>query len=139
MRTGFVPELWEFYRDSYADYKEPMRKEMRKLDEHVASIETENAKLREQIHWLKQGDILHVLTDQELADQQKHEREMQASIDALDKDNAKLRELVADLIKWCEGPCCGCIDYESCDGTPIYEFWSVTKDRASELGVEVTE
>ena len=61
------------------------------------------------------------------------------SLESLASKNAKLRELAADLIKWCEGPCCGCIDYENCDGTPIYEFWSATKDRARELGVEVSE
>lgn len=50
-------------------------------------------RLREQIHWLKKGDILHVLTDQEYFNQCERERLMQVSIDALDKDNAKLREL----------------------------------------------
>ena len=64
--------------------------------------ETENAKLvaefREQIHWLKKGDILHVLTDQEYIDQCERERLMQVSIDALDKENAKLRELCTDFM-----------------------------------------
>lgn len=78
---------------------------------HVAELERENAKLLEQIHWLKKGDILHVLTDQEYIDQCERERLMQVSIDALDKENAKLRELVADMCKafmhgncyrWCE-------------------------------------
>lgn len=55
-------------------------------------LQAENAKLREQIHWLKRGDILHVLTDQEYIDQCERERLMQVSIDALDKENAKLRE-----------------------------------------------
>lgn len=54
----------------------------------------QNAKLREEVNYLKKGDVLHVLTDQELAEQQKHEREMQASITALDDENTKLRELV---------------------------------------------
>lgn len=63
-------------------------------------VKDENAKLREQIHWLKKGDILHVLTDQECIDQCERERLMQVSIDALDKDNAKLRELVQDMWFW---------------------------------------
>ena len=60
-------------------------------------LKAENDKLREEIHWLKQGDILHVLTDQEYIDQCEREHLMQVSIDALDKENAKLRELIADL------------------------------------------
>ncbi len=55
-----------------------------------ADLKTEDAELREQIHWLKKGDILHVLTDQEYIDQCERERLMQVSIDALDKENAKL-------------------------------------------------
>ena len=57
-------------------------------------LQAENDKLREQIHWLKQGDILHVLTDQEYIDQCERERLMQVSIDALDKESAKLRKAV---------------------------------------------
>lgn len=81
-------------------------------------LSDENAKLREQIHWLKQGDILHVLTDQEYIDQCERERLMQVSIDALDKENAKLRELV---------------DYM----TPIalYAASERERDRMRELGV----
>ena len=67
-----------FYRTAYAE-------------DANRALEAENAKLREQIHWLKQGDILHVLTDQEYIDQCERERLMQVSIDALDKENAKLR------------------------------------------------
>ena len=67
--------------------------ELREVDR----LQTENAKLREQIHWIKQGDILHVLTDQEYIDQCEREHLMQVSIDALDKENAELRELIADL------------------------------------------
>lgn len=63
------------------------------------AVRAENAKLREQIHWLKQGDILHVLTDQEYIDQCERERLMQVSIDALDKENAKLRELIRELFR----------------------------------------
>lgn len=63
-------------------------------------------RLKEQVHWLKKGDVLHVLTDQEFADQQKREREMQASIAALEEENAKLdcirRSLHADVL-WLGG------------------------------------
>lgn len=62
--------------------------------EYLPAIEAENDRLREEIHWLKRGDVLHVLTDQELAEQQKREREMQASITALDEENAKLRVIL---------------------------------------------
>lgn len=71
--------------------------EIGRMNGIVRELYDENAKLREQIHYLKKGDILHVLTDQELADQQKHEREVQASITALDDENAKMRELVKDM------------------------------------------
>lgn len=64
----------------------------------ASNLESENAKLREQIHWLKKGDILHVLTDQEYIDQCERERLMQVSIDALDKENDKLRELCTDFM-----------------------------------------
>lgn len=73
--------------------------------ENARTIMAENAKLREQIHWLKQGDILHVLTDQEYIDQCEREHLMQVSIDALDKDNAKLRELVADMWRFIGAAC----------------------------------
>jgi hypothetical protein len=92
------------------------------LRDDLQRANAENAKLREQIHWLKQGDILHVLTDQEYIDQCERERLMQVSIDALDKENAKLRELAADMreafihgncYRWCEfkEPCDGKCQY----------------------------
>lgn len=99
--------------------------------------ETDNAKLREQIHWLKQGDILHVLTDQELADQQKHEREVQASITALDDENDELRKLVRDM--WHQS----CTYDTTCEGCPRYvKHWDGTEEcefetRIIKLGIEV--
>ena len=66
--------------------------------ELLQPVERENAKLREQIHWLERGDIMHVLTDQEYIDQCERERLMQVSIDALDAENTKLLEL-ADAVK----------------------------------------
>ena len=103
--------------------------------------ETENAKLvaelQEQIRWLKKGDLLHVLTDQELADQQKHEREVQASITALDDDNAKLRKLVRDM--WHQS----CTYDTTCEGCPRYvKHWDGTEEcefetRIIKLGIEV--
>lgn len=47
MKSDGVTKVWEFYRDNCAGFKEPMRKELRKLDDYVASVEAENAKLRE--------------------------------------------------------------------------------------------
>ena len=47
MKSERVTQAWEFYRDNCQGYKEPMRREFRKLDEHVSSVEAENAKLRE--------------------------------------------------------------------------------------------
>ena len=103
----------------------------KKAELEFAGLEAENAKLREQIHWLKQGDILHVLTDQEYIDQCEREHLMQVSIDALDKENAKLRELVRDM--WHEGMCeCGSRGKcASCE----YDY----PTRMRELGVEVDE
>ena len=92
-------------------------------EREVDRLQTENAKLREQIHWLKQGDILHVLTDQEYIDQCEREHLMQVSIDALDKENAKLRELIADLWEYIH---IGTAQ----DGQSLH-------DRTRELGIEV--
>ena len=78
--------------------------------------EAENAKLREQIHLLKKGDILHVLTDQELAEQQRHEREMQASITALDDENAELRELAWALADCRNTTCDDCVRWDHPNG-----------------------
>jgi len=98
-------------------------------------MDAENAKLREQIHWLKQGDILHVLTDQEYIDQCERERLMQVSIDALDKDNAKLRELVRWMYYRMDESCAVQHPYAP---TPIsYDHLMQALARARELGVEV--
>jgi hypothetical protein len=74
--------------------------ETQALRRQVDSLQAENTKLREQIHWLKKGDILHVLTDQEYIDQCERERLMQVGIDALDKENSRLRELCKDLAEF---------------------------------------
>lgn len=63
------------------------------------SLKAENERLSEEIHYLKKGDILHVLTDQEFAEQQKHEREMQASIKALDDYSERMHELAKELFR----------------------------------------
>lgn len=69
-------------------------------EREVDQLQAENDRLREEVRHLKKGDVLHVLTDQELAEQQKHEREMQASINALDDENAKLREEFDKMDEW---------------------------------------
>lgn len=55
MKSKRVTCTWEFYRDNCDGFKEPMRKELRKLDGYVSSIEAENAKLRELVRdmWLQ--------------------------------------------------------------------------------------
>jgi hypothetical protein len=102
------------------------------LRDDLQQTNAENAKLREQIYWLKRGDILHVLTDQEYIDQCERERLMQVSIDALDKENAKLLELVRFIMHQCnEGNprCDECIGWN--DGECVALL------RMRELGVEV--
>ncbi len=70
---------------------------LRAANERMDAMRAENDALREQCHYLKKGDILHVLTDQEYIDQCKRERLMQVSINALDKENVELRELCRDM------------------------------------------
>lgn len=55
MKSKRVTCTWEFYRDNCDGFKEPMRKELRKLDGYVSSIEAENAELRELVRdeWLQ--------------------------------------------------------------------------------------
>lgn len=99
----------------------------------VAEVVSENAKLRDQIHWLKKGDVLHVLTDQELADQQRHEREMQASINALNADNNMLRELVTRMYRLMDESCAVQHPYAP---EPIrYDTLLDVRERLRELGV----
>lgn len=94
-------------------------------------LNAENDKLREQIHWLKQGDILHVLTDQEYIDQFERERLMQVSIDALDKDNARLRELCTDMLRGIAHVCM--------EQTTPHEVLREFSDRMLKLGIEVDD
>lgn len=87
-------------------------------------------RLKEQVRWLKKGDVLHVLTDQELADHQKHEREMHTSIAALNDENVKLRELVRHLYEYRQ------LYFK----TGIYPTdHGVTEQRMRELRIEVDE
>lgn len=125
------PEFVASYvNSSYLSYENGV---LLKMHERNDALRAENAKLREQIHWLKKGDILHVLTDQEYIDQCERERLMQVSIDALDKENAKLRELV-DGFTWCCGHHCG----QEC---PLYDASEPDYCRETsikrELGIEV--
>lgn len=85
----------------------------------ASDLKAENSKLREQIHWLERGDIMHVLTDQEYIDQCERERLMQVSIDALDAENAKLRDLFSKVYGYYVSgtltPCDFCDKY-CCEG-----------------------
>jgi len=85
----------------------------------VKRLYAENDKLREQIHWLERGDVMHVLTDQEYIDQCERERLMQVSIDALDTENNKLRELFSKVYGYYVSgtltPCDFCDKY-CCEG-----------------------
>lgn len=115
-----------------ADMLDENAKLVMKLNaEHLVrqNVERENAKLREQIHWLKKGDILHVLTDQEYIDQCERERLMQVSIDALDKENAKLLELVEDMLDGIE-------IRAAWHRPPTDEMCEDFAQRARELGVD---
>ena len=110
------------------------------LHELLQEARAENAKLREQIFWLKQGDILHVLTDQEYIDQCERERLMQVSIDALDKENAELRGLVRDYEHCTMYADCAHCKYDGklsthCPLSPCFP----DADELRELGVEVDE
>ena len=108
------------------------------LHELLQEARAENAKLREQIFWLKQGDILHVLTDQEYIDQCERERLMQVSIDALDKENAELRGLVRDYEHCTMYADCAHCKYDGKLSThcPLSPCFPDT-DELRELGVEV--
>jgi len=102
------PEQVVVYRgetDESLTYARRSLSDVNKMVELMDTLAAENAKLREQIHWLKKGDILHVLTDQEYIDQCERERLMQVSIDALDKENAKLRELMCDMYRSMDVSC----------------------------------
>lgn len=50
MKNEQVARVWKFYRDNCQGFKEPLRKEFRRLDEYVSSIESENAKLLEFVY-----------------------------------------------------------------------------------------
>lgn len=103
----------------------------------IEELKAENTRLRELNRHLTKGNLLHWLTDADAYEQHKREREMQASTAELQAENAKLRELVADMYKafmhgncyrWCEfkEPC----NYISDGRCQWY-------DRMHELGVEV--
>lgn len=105
-----------------------------------SDLQAENAKLREQVHYLMKGDLLHVLTDQEYIDQCERERLMQVSIDALDKENAKLRELVSDYEHCSMHADCDRCEYDGkmsthCPLSPCFP----DIDELNELGIEVNE
>lgn len=124
-----------------ADTIDYLRNTCNDLQVENEKLKAENAKLKEQIHWLKRGDILHVLTDQEYIDQCERERLMQVSIDALDKDNEKLRELVRDM--WRAIPKTESCGWDSsantCTGSDECRGECALWHRMRALGVEVDD
>lgn len=114
------------------------------LKSYARHLERENTKLREEVNHLKKGDVLHVhvLTDQEFAEQQKHEREMKASVKALYDENAKLHELVR-VMTYCMQEGTDCDGCKLNDGAGRIEaldaFWACDwlHERLRELGIEV--
>ena len=80
MKSERVTEAWEFYRDNCPGFKEPMRMELRKLDEYVSGLEEENAKLREDV------------------------AETSLMLGAAWYQCTKLRELFRDFWKWADPP-----------------------------------
>ena len=124
-----------------------LRMEAERLCDENERLETENAKLRLQIHWLKKGDVYayeagyhdgatnyeldHCPSCKNIADLQ----------DALD-ENAKLRELVRELWEGYNDPRCEeCHqkDTPTCADCPICAREASVIDRMRELGVEVDE
>ncbi len=134
--------LYKLSQDVSVEHSELMSQAMKWVHkEKVEPLEAENAKLREQVRWLKKGDILHVLTDQEYIDQCERERLAQASIDALDDENAKLRELATLMYTYHHGDCYSCKWHDECCNE-LVEWKCIAPERidemACELGIEVT-
>lgn len=120
MKTECVTKVWEFYLDNCAGYKEPMRKQLRELDDYVASIEADNAKLR------NDADLLRAMWSQERTEKRCHMA-----------DNAKLRELVRDYERCGVHADCGLCEYDGtmsthCPLSPCFP----DADELRELGVD---
>ena len=65
MKSEKVTKTWEFYRDNCPGFKEPMRKQFRKLDGYVSGLEAENERLRELVE--PYGGVRE-MADREMAD-----------------------------------------------------------------------
>lgn len=151
MLTESVTEVWKLYRDSHDELKEPMRMRFRKLDKYVDELERENVRLREEIEvtglvayvqGMKQLRAENAKLRDELA---KWER-LAAGIDLpeypitefqpkdLERENAKLRELVRIAIEYCVNGYCA--EEDEC---PLYESRHSCRlhVEARELGIEV--
>lgn len=90
----------------------------------------ENAKLRERIHELEMEGSDHFYRTAYAEDANR----------TLEDENAKLRELVRDLLHHIEYPPCeGCLFEMSCAGdlSQCDEYFDWLKPRARKLGVEV--
>lgn len=115
-----VTELHEKVARQAKQLKE-VQTTLERRNRELDALRAENAKLCEEARYLKKGDVLHVLTDQELAEQQRRERETQASIAALDDYCEHLRELVRDLLPFAYDGMTGycpdreCFMFEECE------------------------
>ena len=96
------------------------------------------SEFREAEFEVRNGDIIHTYDDPSYLELLKHEREIQASITALDDENAKLRELVRHLYM-----CNQHLDRDGEDGGCVLcpylsiEYDCEFEQRICELGVEV--
>lgn len=127
MKSEKVTEVWEYCRDNYSGFKEPMRKQFRRLDEYVSELESKLAELRERIAELD-----------ELLPENGRWFSFE-TVEAYVAEIAKLRELVRHMYE-----CMGNID---ADGN--YECYSCEYDNEEggcdfehlmrELGIEVDD
>lgn len=106
MKSERVTQAWEFYRDNCPGFKEPMRKQFRRLDEYVSVVETENAKLKRAAE--RDADVMESLN---------------LSLEESQAENAKLRECLQDFADAIKND----------DGFGVDQGWML--ERMRELGV----
>lgn len=129
MKTKAVTELWEFYRENCAGFKEPMRKRLHELDAYVAGLESENSSLRKDLEDLEGYD-------QVLRDRLGQVTELRVKAEG---ENAELRDFVKAFL-------CEHADYFAEGNYSIVDLdlehamhhnQAVFRRQAKELGIEV--